>query len=199
MKKYLILNVFLSLIFLTSSVFSQKTTEISDEKKAVISELLTVIKADVQTKEIMQAMFAQMESMYPSIIDSLVDKQTDLSSAQKEQVKKEHIERNRNFNSRFNEKFIKMINFEDYMNQVFYPLYDKFFTTAELNDLLAFYKTPTGQKFITATPQLTGESMKLAQAYLLPRIDGLMKEMMDEDLNYIKSNKNPPAPKKKQN
>lgn len=199
MKKYLILNVFLSLIFLTSSVFSQKTTEISDEKKAVISELLTVIKADVQTKEIMQAMFAQMESMYPNIIDSLVDKETDLTSAQKEQVKKELIDRNRNFNSRFNEKFIKMINFEDYMNQVFYPLYDKFFTTAELNDLIAFYKTPTGQKFITATPQLTGESMKLAQAYLLPRIDGLMKEMMDEDLNHIKSNKKPPAPKNKQN
>lgn len=197
MKKFLILNFFLSLVFLTSSVFPQQKTEIPEDKKAVISELLTIMKADVQTKEIMQAMFAQMESMYPSIIDSLVDKQTELTAAQKAQVKKELIEKDRNFNSRFNEKFIKMINFEDYMNQVFYPLYDKFFTTAELKDLAAFYKTPTGQKFITATPQITGESMKLAQEYLLPRIDGLMKELMDEDLNYIKSNKNPPPAKKR--
>lgn len=197
MKKYLILCVFLSVVCLTSSVFSQQKTEISDEKKAVISEVLTILKAEVQTKEIMQAMFAQMESMYPSIIDSLVDKQTELTAAQKEQVKKELIERNSSFNTRFNEKFIKMINFQDYMNQVFYPLYDKFFTTAELKDLLAFYKTPTGQKFISVMPQLTGESMKLAQEYLLPRIDGLMKEIMDEDLNYIKSNKNPPPAKKR--
>ncbi len=199
MKKNLILNVFLLLVFLTTNVFSQQTTEISAEKRAVISELLTTMKADVQTKEIVQTMFTQMESMYPSIVDSMLEKQTDLTAIQKQQVKEAIVEKNRDFSSRFNEKFIKMINFQDYMNQVFYPIYDKFYTTDELKDLLAFYKTPTGQKFVTTMPQLAGESIRLTQEYLLPRIDGLMKELMDEDLNYVKSKKNPPpAPKSKQ-
>ena len=199
MKKYLILNVFLTFFFLISTVSAQQTTEISAEKKAVIAELLTVIKADMQTKEIMQAMFAQMDAMYPSVVDSMIDGQTDLNAEQKREIKQILIERNSSFNARFNEKFIKIINFQDYMNQVFYPLYDKFFTTEELKDLIAFYKTPTGQKSILTTPQLTGESMKLAQEYLIPQIDGLMKELMDEDLKFAKSNKNqPPAQKKNQ-
>lgn len=198
MKKYLILlNAFLITVSLTSTIFSQQTKEISPEKKAVIAEIITFTNAEVQTREIMEKMFDQMEAIYPSIIDSMVDQRTEMSDAEKKEFKEALIKKNADFSKRFNQKFIKMINFQEYLNEVFYPLYDKFFTVEELKDLLAFYKTPTGQKFNSITPEFSAESIRLAQIYLIPRIDGLIKEMMDEELPPKNSKGNPPPPKPK--
>lgn len=193
MKKYLILNSVLTIIFLSSIAFSQQPTEISADKKAVIAEIITVTKADVQSKEIIEKMFAQMEAMYPAIIESLVTKQEGISEAEKTKIKTDLIEKNAAFNKKFNQKFVSAINFQDYINEVFYPLYDKFFTVEELKQLLAFYKSPIGQKFNSITPEFSAESIKMAQNYLLPRIDGIMKELMSEEIGgETKKNLTPP-------
>lgn len=194
MKKYLILNTFLAIIFLSSIAFSQQETEVSADKKAVIAEIIIVTKADVQSKEIIEKMLAQMETMYPVIIESLIAKQEGMSEAEKSKIKAELIEKNATFNKKFTQKFVGAINFQDYINEVFYPLYDKFFTVEELKQLLAFYKSPIGQKFNSISPEFSAESIKMAQNYLLPRIDGIMKELMTEDFS-VEQKKNPSAPK----
>lgn len=194
MKKYLILNSLLTIIFLSSTAFSQQTTEIAADKKAVISEIIVVTKADVQSKEIIEKMFAQMEEMYPAIINSMLEKQEGISEAEKAKIKNELMERHASFSKKFNQKFVAAISFQDYINEVFYPLYDKFFTVEELKQLLVFYKSPIGQKFNSISPEFSGESMKLAQNYLLPRVDGIMKEIMSEEMGGGQK-KNPPAPK----
>lgn len=194
MKKYLIFSSFLTVIFLSSAVFSQQTTEVSADKKTVISEIIVVTKADVQSKEIIEKMFAQMEAMYPAIIDSIIEKREGISEAEKAKIKNELTEKHAEFSKKFNQKFVAAINFQDYINEVFYPLYDKFFTVEELKQLLAFYKSPIGQKFNSILPEFSGESIKLAQNYLLPRVDGIMKEIMSEELDGGQK-KNSPAPK----
>ncbi len=43
----------------------------------------------------------------------------------------------------------------------FYPkVYDKYFTENEINELLKFYQSPTGQKFIKVTPDIQMEYMQ---------------------------------------
>jgi len=43
------------------------------------------------------------------------------------------------------------------------PLYDRHFTESELDDLMAFYSTPTGRKTLVAVPALMQESMAVGQ------------------------------------
>lgn len=198
MKKCLILNSLLTIVFLSSFAFSQQTTEISAEKKAVISEIIVVTKADVQSKEIVEKMFAQMEAMYPVIMDSLIEKREGLSEAQKAKMKSELVEKNASFTKKFNQKFLGAINFQDYINEVFYPLYDKFFTVEELKQLLAFYKSPVGQKFNSIMPEFSAESVKMAQNYLVPKIDGIVKDIMNEEFDSVEAKKVTPAPKSNQ-
>jgi hypothetical protein len=52
----------------------------------------------------------------------------------------------------------------------FYPkivrVYMEQFTEAELRDLIAFYLTPTGKKFVSTLPTVTQKSMQIAHEYV---------------------------------
>jgi uncharacterized protein len=45
------------------------------------------------------------------------------------------------------------------------PLYAERFSVAELNEVIAFYKSATGAKFISAQPQIIQQSMVIGQAW----------------------------------
>ena len=62
-------------------------------------------------------------------------------------------------------------------------VYAEIFTVEELRDIVAFYKTPTGQAFIRKTPKLLEQSMQVAQRHLqnvAPKIQELRKQMIEE-------------------
>ncbi|MEN8929282.1 MAG: DUF2059 domain-containing protein [Flavobacteriales bacterium] len=67
-------------------------------------------------------------------------------------------------NQNFWDEFMKEINPDDLINMVI-PVYEKYYTSAEITQLIAFYKTPIGQKTIAATPQITQDSMKVGQKW----------------------------------
>ncbi len=191
MKK-LILHLSLIFIALTSTAFSQ---EISADKKVAIDEIIVVTKAEDNMKKVMSAMFEQMDAMYPSIVESIISTHENLTPTQKEEMKTVLIAKNADFSKKFNQRFLAAIDFPVFVKDVYYPIYDKFFTTQELKDLAAFYKSPTGQKFNTIMPEFSGESMRLTQIYLLPKIDGIMKGIVDDEIKSIelKSSEPPPA------
>jgi hypothetical protein len=45
------------------------------------------------------------------------------------------------------------------------PLYDKYLSEEDLDVLIAFYSTPTGQKLIKVLPDIMKESMTIGQKY----------------------------------
>jgi hypothetical protein len=45
------------------------------------------------------------------------------------------------------------------------PIYDRAFTTAELMQLLQFYETPIGRRFIAASPEIARESILAGQRW----------------------------------
>lgn len=62
-------------------------------------------------------------------------------------------------------------------------LYTAGFSEAELNQLIAFYKSPLGQKVLKQMPALFSESMKMTQARLepaVPQIQQLLDQMTKE-------------------
>lgn len=62
-------------------------------------------------------------------------------------------------------------------------LYTKGFSEAELKELIAFYKSPLGQKVLKQMPALFSESMKMTQAKLepvVPQINQLLEQMTKE-------------------
>ena len=55
------------------------------------------------------------------------------------------------------------------------PIYARHFTVAELHDLIAFYRTPTGAKALQQMPQVMGEFA----TQLVPRMQDLQREVTE--------------------
>ena len=56
------------------------------------------------------------------------------------------------------------------INEDMVTIYDKYLTQNEINDLISFYKTPTGQKFIKIMPEMQKEIMTVMYQKYMPEI-----------------------------
>jgi hypothetical protein len=62
---------------------------------------------------------------------------------------------------------------DDFVNEVdpreieelLVPIYLKYYTEKELDDMIAFYKSPTGKKMIESMPGVMQESMEIGKAW----------------------------------
>lgn len=64
----------------------------------------------------------------------------------------------------FWDQFAKEIKAEDLINLVI-PIYDKYFTEADIDQLIGFYNSPIGKKSVETLPMITQESMSAGQAW----------------------------------
>ncbi len=93
------------------------------------------------------------------------------------------------------EELLNLINEEmqkDTYLEIYYPIYEKYFTVDELKELIAFYKTPLGTKVVKALPQITQETMVVSDAWtralkpkfrerLQRRLEQIEKEKKEQD------------------
>lgn len=64
----------------------------------------------------------------------------------------------------FWDNFIKEIDYNEFI-EMYIPIYQKHFTDAEIDELIAFYNSPIGKKFVAKTPYITSESMAAGQEW----------------------------------
>ena len=82
----------------------------------------------------------------------------------------------------------------DVMKEDLAKLYAKYFSKKELEDITAFYKTPTGKKVLSKMGQLTYEGQMLTRKRLEPHLNEL-KKLLDDAA--AKENKQKPKQAKK--
>jgi len=81
------------------------------------------------------------------------------------------------------EKIMDMITKElswDKMKEQYINLYSETFTEPELKDIIAFYKSPSGQAFIKKQPEIMKRSMELTSqmvSRIMPKIQEMTKGM----------------------
>ena len=68
--------------------------------------------------------------------------------------------------------------------ELIYPIYAAKFTTQELREILAFYKTPVGKKVTKELPQITQEAMIKGQVWgqsLVPKLQSHIKTRLEKE------------------
>jgi uncharacterized protein len=69
----------------------------------------------------------------------------------------------------------------------FVAIYRKNFSEKEVDDMLAFYQTPSGQALIAKMPEVMRESMQVGQAHahaMVPQLQQVSQQMMQELKDY---------------
>jgi hypothetical protein len=153
-------NVVFLLIFCFTSLASYSQT-----KQESIKELFHVMQVDSLTDKmfssVFPSMFKQMRSQFPA--------KDSLSVVRTNEIMKSIME------------MAKVIN--DRMREDMVPLYDKYFSQNEINDYIAFYKSPSGQKSIKLMPEIQKDIMNIMMQNYMPEMQKKIKEKAEEMKN----------------
>jgi len=72
------------------------------------------------------------------------------------------------------------------MMQAMVPAYQKHFTKGDMDALIAFYSTPTGQKILREMPGLMADSMQVMMPRMEQYIEKVTGHLRDEELAMLK-------------
>ncbi len=158
---------------------------ISPEKKALIKELLEITGSGKNAAQIMDAM---VRSELPKLVSTVLKAVPALDSDRPE-VQKQFGEIVSRMAVKYRDRVIQKIDINQLLEQVSYPVYDKYFTESELRDIISFYKSETGKKAIGIMPQIIGDSMRRTNEVLLPQMSKIMTEVITEELLNALPNK----------
>jgi uncharacterized protein len=78
----------------------------------------------------------------------------------------------------------------DEMVEAMVPVYQKHLTKGDVDALVAFYSTPTGQKLIKQMPEITGEAMQQTIPLMRKSIDAMTQRMQEEVAAMVRESEN---------
>ncbi len=154
---------------------------ISPEKRALIKELLEITESDKNAQQIMESM---VRAELPKLVSTVLTNVPALNSDRPE-VQKKFSDIVSRMAIKYRDRVVKQINLGQLIEQISYPIYDKYFTESELLDIIGFYKSSTGKKTISILPQLMVESMSRTNEILLPKVTSIMSEIINEELSTL--------------
>jgi uncharacterized protein len=99
-----------------------------------------------------------------------------------DQFKKDGRQLPANFESRFTKMMDDLIKNMpmDEISQAMVPAYQKHFTNGDINNLIAFYSSPTGQKVLEEMPEVTSDGMQAMMPIMRKYISEWQQRMQNE-------------------
>ena len=156
--------------------------QISETKQELIEEFLELTGGERTFKQVSQAMLSQMEQQFGALLSSDLAGSQQLSPQERQRMAATLSREMNRISQKYNRLFLERIDYQQIVEEVYYPLYDKYFTEEDLRVLIDFYKSPTGQKTIEVMPQLLQESMQRTAQVIGPTITQIMQEIITEEL-----------------
>lgn len=151
------------------------------EKLPVMNELLETSRVTRNAQLGFNLVFEQEVKGLNAALAARIDQETKLSTEDKEKAKKELLAKLDKRMERFKELSNQKVNLGKIVSDVYTKLYDKYFTLQELKDMLAFYKSPTGQKSLDVLPQLTNEAIQMINQEATPKLREVSAQIDQED------------------
>lgn len=149
-------------ILLATSCYSYADSE---SKQAKLNELVNIMDMDSMVDQ----MYSQMEAMMQN-----------MSTQMGVQPSEQEI-----FDDYYSQMVLIMNEEMSWakMEPLIVNIYDNNFTEEEINDILAFYKTETGQSLLLKMPAVMQESMQISQTLMqasIPKIQELAKNLSED-------------------
>ncbi|MEO8255356.1 MAG: DUF2059 domain-containing protein [Flavobacterium sp.] len=83
-------------------------------------------------------------------------------------------------NEEFWEDFKKEVKAEDFENMIL-PIYDKYYTESDIDQLIVFYNSPIGKKMISTMPEVMQESMAAGQKLGKEIVEKFQAKLKEKD------------------
>ncbi|MGF1513995.1 MAG: DUF2059 domain-containing protein [Elainellaceae cyanobacterium] len=154
-------------------------SEVSETKRLLIYELLEITGGRQQHEQTQQIMFAQVQQQMQAMVGQLLGGAEGGDQPSADELTASFSA----FMTQFSEALQAEITYEDYLERVYYPVYDQYLTEADLRGLIAFYETPLGEKLVSVQPQLLEASMARAGEMFTPQIIEIANRLLEQQFS----------------
>lgn len=185
----------LCLLVMSFAAAAKAQDTVSPAKRELIKELITLTGGQKNTDAMLNSMLDQNERNLPILLSQTVSKNLNLTASEQAAFQEKIRESMIRASKRFREMFQQRVNFVQLVEDISFSIHDKYFNENELRDLVEFYKSPTGKKTIEVLPQLLSESMTKTSEVLMPKVQLIIDELMNEEMQRLKSERPPAATK----
>jgi uncharacterized protein len=158
-------------LLLGSVSFAQQNPADVPASKADIEKYLDVL----HTRDLMKTMLDAMSKQMHQMIAEQLKKDPAMTPEMQARANK------------MMDDIIKSMPIDDLIDAMI-PVYQKHFTKGNIDDLLAFYSTPTGQKLIQELPAITTEAMQAVMPISQRMMATAMQRAKDELAQMQKEN-----------
>jgi len=168
-----ILPLILLFLLAGSVSFAQQTAADSPATKEDVQRYLDVMRSRQMMTKMLDAMVTPMHQLVH------------------EQYLKDKDKLPRDFEQRVNklmDDYLKDLPLDE-MLQAMVPAYQKHLTKGDIQALVTFYSTPTGQKLIDELPAMTAEAMQAMMPLLRKHMDALGERVQQEMAQILKDSK----------
>ncbi|HXT62920.1 MAG TPA: DUF2059 domain-containing protein [Pyrinomonadaceae bacterium] len=161
----------------------EPATTISPQKQALIAELLAATNSKKNAEDIINVALEESEKGLPEIIWSGIadlPSTTELTNEERETLRAEIVSSSLRTSQRFRELLKERLDYSK-LDEITALIYAKYYDESQLADLIAFYKSPTGQYTMEVMPKLFAESIARSQELMMPMIKDLMHDVTLEE------------------
>jgi hypothetical protein len=146
-------------LFAAAGAQTAASTAAGAASKQDVQRLFNVMSNKDQIRHLMEQLFAQTKALNRVEIKK---RQPDISEEELSRMDRESDELVRTFPI-------------DAMMDDMIPVYQRHFNKSDIDGLIAFYSSPTGQKFLQEMPAVTAESMQAAYPRIQSALDAALK------------------------
>jgi len=133
----------------------------------------------MQMRKLMQDM---MDNIIPSMMRNMAQQQMQGATVNMNEKQKTMFVEGM---TKIESDTMKGIAIDDFLD-VFVPIYQKHFTTSDVNALIAFYHTPAGTKLVTQQGTIAQEGMEATNQMMNRRMGDLQAQMMPKVVELLK-------------
>jgi len=172
---------FAAVLLLASAVAqAADPNPISETKRQLMLELFELTGGERSAHQVMEVMLAQMEQSQGAMIEQVVAGTSGLSPDEQSALR-EQLAGAQGLFAKFRTRLPERIDFQELMQTVVMPIYDRHFDEQDLREMVAFYRTPAGRTAVSLLPQITQETMQGVTEKLQPKLLDLVQEIITEE------------------
>lgn len=165
-----------SLLFLAVPLLAQTNTDTRAERQQLVRELLKVIDSKKLTQSMLDVLFNRMLGT----AEAMQATESSMPKEQLEKLREQRKKQEEDFRV-LRERLWARVDFATYDEKVYVPLFEKTYSSAELRELLVFFKTKAGQKTSALLADLSLGAFLTGSDLLSKDINQISEEMHAED------------------
>jgi hypothetical protein len=180
-----IIIVCLSLLVFLATCPCAKAQDKKVELK-VYQKFFKATNIEAQYNQILNVMIVQLQQGFVVSFREAIKKIGDTTPEEKERLRQLFEQAMGSYVKRMKVKITEVIPMNELINNVYYPAFSKHFTVAEIKELIAFYESPIGQKFISTTPTVMQETGTIMNEKYAPQLQKIGIKLAAEEIEKIK-------------